>query len=46
MKFLKIGEINTLKEHYQADVMVKSTWREPAFDNMDLTVGYTYSLHV
>ena len=39
MKFLKIGEIDTLKEQYQADVMVKSTWREPAFDEMDIKVS-------
>ena len=40
MTFLKIGEIDTLKEQYQADVMVKSRWREPAFDDMDIKVRY------
>ncbi|KAI0208387.1 hypothetical protein LSAT2_006925 [Lamellibrachia satsuma] len=38
--FLKIGEIDTLKEQYQADVMVKSTWRDPAFDHMDIKCAY------
>ena len=30
--FLKVGEIDTLKEHYEADVMIKSKWREPLLD--------------
>lgn len=30
--FLKIGEIDTLKEQYEADVMIKAIWREPALD--------------
>ncbi len=30
--FLKIGEIDTLKEQYEADVLIQSKWREPALD--------------
>ena len=31
--FLKIGEIDTLKEQYSADIYVQSRWREPMLDN-------------
>lgn len=30
--FLKIGEIDTLKEKYSADVYIQARWREPALD--------------
>ncbi|BHF65114.1 hypothetical protein SprV_0200812300 [Sparganum proliferum] len=30
--FLKIGEIDTLKEYYQADVFLQAKWREPKLD--------------
>ncbi len=30
--FLKVGEINTLKEAFDADVLVRSKWREPKLD--------------
>ena len=30
--FLKVGEIDTLKEQYEADVMIKAKWREPSLD--------------
>lgn len=30
--FIKLGEINTLKEAFDADILVKSTWREPLLD--------------
>ena len=30
--FLKIGEIDTLREKYTADVFIQAKWREPAFD--------------
>ena len=30
--FLKVGEIDTLKEQYEADVMVKTKWKEPALN--------------
>ena len=32
MTFIKLGEINTLKEAFDADILVKSTWREPLLD--------------
>ena len=31
--FLKIGEIDTLKENFTADAFVQMKWREPNFDN-------------
>ncbi len=31
--FLKLGEINTLKEQFDADILVRSKWREPQLDN-------------
>ena len=30
--FLKVGEIDTVKETYTADVFVQARWREPLFD--------------
>ena len=30
--FLKLGEINTLKEQFDADILVRSKWREPLLD--------------
>ncbi|VDL89434.1 unnamed protein product [Schistocephalus solidus] len=30
--FLKIGEIDTLKEYYQADAFIQAKWREPKLD--------------
>ncbi|ELU17488.1 hypothetical protein CAPTEDRAFT_228357 [Capitella teleta] len=30
--FLKIGEIDTLKEQYSADTFIQAKWREPALD--------------
>ncbi len=30
--FLKIGEIDTLKEQYEADVLIQSKWQEPLLD--------------
>ncbi|CAD5125780.1 DgyrCDS13991 [Dimorphilus gyrociliatus] len=35
--FLKIGEIDTLKEQYEADVLIKSRWREPTLDKKSST---------
>ncbi len=32
MVFLKIGEIDTLKEFYQADAFLQTKWREPRLD--------------
>ncbi|KAK7116118.1 hypothetical protein V1264_001857 [Littorina saxatilis] len=31
--FLKIGEIDTLKEQFRAEVFVQARWREPALDH-------------
>ncbi|VUZ51463.1 unnamed protein product, partial [Hymenolepis diminuta] len=31
--FLKIGEIDTLKEFYQADAFLQTKWREPKLDS-------------
>ena len=31
--FLKVGEIDTVKEKYFADVFVQSRWREPNLDH-------------
>ncbi|CAD5124063.1 DgyrCDS12366 [Dimorphilus gyrociliatus] len=33
--FLKLGEIDTLKEKYAADVFFQARWREERFDNKD-----------
>lgn len=30
--FLKIGEIDTQKEHFGADIVLQARWREPALD--------------
>ena len=32
MTFLKVGEINTLKECFEADVLLRSKWRVPELD--------------
>lgn len=33
--FLKIGEVNTLKESFDADILLRSKWHEPALDNTE-----------
>ncbi len=30
--FLKVGEIDTLRDRYAADVFVQASWLEPALD--------------
>ncbi len=30
--FLKIGEIDTVKEHFDADIYIEARWREPLLD--------------
>ena len=44
--FIKIGEIDTLKEHFEADVLIRSKWREPDLDTakvcVDVYVVYGY----
>ncbi len=37
--FLKIGEIDTLKEQYSADTFIQAKWREPALDGKLLDVS-------
>ena len=37
--FLKIGEIDTLKEQYSADTFIQAKWREPALDGKMLEVS-------
>ena len=36
--FLKIGEIDTVKETYTAEVFIQASWREPLFDGKTDTV--------
>ncbi|KAL4216646.1 hypothetical protein ACF0H5_024369 [Mactra antiquata] len=31
--FLKVGEIETIKEYFEADIYIQAKWREPALDN-------------
>ncbi|XP_064646694.1 cys-loop ligand-gated ion channel-like isoform X2 [Lineus longissimus] len=33
--FLKVGEIDTIKEQFNADVLVKARWREPSMDKSE-----------
>jgi len=55
--FLKIGEIDTLKENFMADAFIQARWREPALDGQAsqvcissrkclTSVFYLTSLHV
>ena len=37
--FLKIGEIDTLKEQYSADTFMQAKWREPALDGKSIEVS-------
>ena len=39
VQFFKVGEIDTLKEQYSADVIVKAKWREPSFDGQNTMVN-------
>jgi hypothetical protein len=41
--FLKIGEIDTLKEQYSADTFIQAKWREPALDGTAAEVGGSIS---
>ena len=41
--FLKVGEIDTVKETYTADVFVQARWREPLFDGQTNLVLYAPS---
>ncbi len=37
--FLKIGEIDTIKEQYAADVLIKAKWRETEMDTSATVVS-------
>ena len=39
--FLKVGEINTLKEKYAADVFLQARWRQPEHRTMQVSHGET-----
>lgn len=42
VQFFKVGEIDTLKEQFNADVIVKAKWREPTLDGQQATVCVNY----
>jgi len=37
--FLKIGEIDTMKENFMADAFIQARWREPALDGQSAQVS-------
>ncbi|XP_045184248.2 acetylcholine-gated ion channel acc-4-like [Mercenaria mercenaria] len=37
--FLKIGEVETIKEYFEADVYIQARWREPLLDKTKTTVS-------
>nr|WCB87282.2 GABAA Receptor rho subunit [Haliotis diversicolor] len=39
VQFFKVGEIDTLKEQYTADVIVRARWREPSLDGQIQSAG-------
>lgn len=41
--FLKIGEIDTMKENFMADAFIQARWEEPAFDGQ-MALVRTHSL--
>lgn len=47
VQFFKVGEIDTLKEQFNADVIVKAKWREPTFDGQQSTaVCYIFKTNI
>ena len=44
VQFFKVGEIDTLKEQYTADVIVRARWREPSLDGQLSEVNTTPAL--
>ena len=42
--FLKIGQIETIKEYFEADVYLQAKWREPVLDNTEVRVWFVQSL--
>ena len=51
--FLRLGEINTLKEQFDADVLIRTKWREPTLDGYKhqvsnkpkINLSLLYTLH-
>ena len=41
--FVKVGEIDTLKETFSADTFIQAKWREPDLDGKRHAVGETIS---
>ena len=33
--FLKISDVDTVKENYKADIFIQAKWREPSLDGLD-----------
>ena len=33
--FLKISDVDTVKENYKADIFIQAKWREPCLDGID-----------
>lgn len=50
VQFFKVGEIDTLKEQFTADVVVKAKWREPTLDGQNKTASIlafvNFNLHL
>ena len=43
MVFLKLGEIDTVRENFQADVYIEAQWKEPALNKCSeevATIGH------
>ena len=38
--FLKVGEIETIKEYFEADLFIEAKWREPSLDNSQVNVSF------
>jgi hypothetical protein len=42
--FLKVGEINTMKEVFDADILLRSRWREPELDKSKVSKPCRFSV--
>ena len=40
--YLKIGEIDTVKENFAADIFLQMKWREPALDHVQMVSDCVY----
>ena len=45
VSFLKVGEIDTIKESFTADIQLQVRWREPAFDQQTDIVSHVPPHH-